>query len=136
MDNWLCNKITLLLAESYFLQAIAGNPSSSQARWGYIQAYLLIKNADLLFMISSIYSKKNIGTTFNTMMNPPFSLPITMNTIITYLDDPTYSVVQGKADNIISPSDFSVNFNLMIAYFFAGLAKIGDSNGDSNYFQL
>ena len=121
-------------AMTYYKRAIDAKPTSSEARWGYARAFTLSKNADLLYLISRLYGNRSDANTVITELIITYDLENSMTTIIDTLDNPTYSIVDGKCDGVVPYNDFGVNFNLMISYFIRALIKIGDSNKDLLYF--
>lgn len=115
-------------ALDYYGRAVAQQSGNSRARRGYARAYIMKKNADLLWMASRISSgSTDISAVITTSA---VSMTNTMNVVI----DKLLPVSQGSCDGIVPATDFEINMNLALAYFLRAFLRNGDSNGDGDYF--
>ncbi len=114
-------------ALNYYAEAVKTDSDNSEARWGYVQAYVMMHNVDIVMLASKFASGEDPSEIITDFAG---SLLTTMNTIISYLDP----IASGSCDGVISQYDINVNGNLMLAYFIRGFLGNADSNGDGNYF--
>lgn len=115
-------------ALDYYGRAVAQQSGNSRARRGYTRAYIMKKNADLLYLASGLSGQStNIP---HIITDSAVSMTNTMNVVI----DKLLPVSQGSCDGIVPATDFEINMNLALAYFLRAFLRNGDSNGDGSYF--
>ncbi len=116
-------------AMKYYGEAIKKDSKSSEARWGYVKAYILTKNADLILIASKLVAGQDPASIISDSASTLMGM---MNVIIDKLDP----IAHGQCDGVIPSTDFGVNLNLMLAYMVRGFLMNGDSNSDENYFSI
>jgi len=112
-----------------YKKAVDKDSKNSKARWGYVKAYILKKNVDLILIASKLTAGADPSSVISSSAS---SITNTMNNVIQYLDP----IAHGQCDGAISSTSFEVNLNLMIAYMVRGFLKNGDSNADNIYFSI
>lgn len=130
-------------AMDYYQKAIDADPKNSEARLGYVKAYIRNSNLDILTLAKNAGNQRSIGKfapgifspaparAYNLFDDPskPYGLPLKdleglVDVIINYLDP----IARGETDNVVDRNNSEINLNLAFAYLLRGVVRVGDKN--------